>query len=162
MTSIILYSSNNKIKYISEIIQEKLESDIVEIKDLNKKGGFLGNIRNNFNALRSNETTIDPETVDLKDYDLILIGSPSTFGGISPAISTFIEKNSFKNKDLIIFTTTNTRGGYDILNAMKEKIENKGGKILNSFIMRVNNKSNEELKINTLKLIKQLDLDLYA
>ena len=45
---------------------------------------------------------------------------------------------------------------------MKKKIENNGGIILNSFIMRVNNKSENEIKINTLKIIKELDLDLYS
>ncbi len=161
MTSIILYSTNNKIRYISQIIQEKTNSKCVEIKDLKKKTGFMGNLRNNFNALSSKKTDIEPEHIDLTSYDLILIGTPSTFGGISPAISTFIDKNSFKNKNIILFTTTNSRQGYDVLNKMKKKIENKEGKIINTFIMRVNNKNKEELKINTLKVIKELDLDLY-
>lgn len=162
MTSIIIFSSNKKTKFISEIIQEKIDAEIVEIKDLNKQSGFIGNIKNNYNALRSNNTDIFPETIDLINYDLIIIGCPSTFGGISPAISTFIEKNSFKNKKVVIFTTTNSRQGYDVLKHMKTKIETNGGTILNSFIMRVNNKSEDEIKINTLKIIKELDLDLYA
>ncbi|HII08207.1 MAG TPA: flavodoxin [Methanosphaera sp.] len=162
MTSIIIFSSNNKTKFISEIIQEKIYADIIEIKDLNKKRGFLGNIQNNYNALRSNKTNIQPERIDLQGYDLIIIGSPSTFGGISPAISTFIDNNSFKNKNIIMFTTTNSRQGYDVLKNMKKKLESKGGIIVNSFIMRVNNKSEDELKINTLKIIKDLDLDLYS
>lgn len=162
MTSIIIFSSNKKTKFISEIIQEKIYADIIEIKDLNKKRGILGNLQNNYNALRSNNTNIQPETIDLNGYDLIIIGSPSTFGGISPAISTFIDKNSFKNKNIIMFTTTNSRQGYDVLKNMKNKLESKGGIILNSFIMRVNNKNEDELKINTLKIIKDLDLDLYS
>ncbi|MBE6485769.1 MAG: flavodoxin family protein [Methanosphaera stadtmanae] len=162
MTSIIIFSSNKKTKLISEIIREKIDAEIVEIKDLNKKSGFIGNLKNNYNALRSNNTDIFPETIDLISYDLIIIGSPSTFGGISPSISTFIEKNSFENKKIVIFTTTNSRKGYDVLKHMKNKIETNGGTILNSFIMRVNNKSNSEIKINTLKIIKEMDLDLYA
>lgn len=162
MTSIIIFSSNKKTKFISEIIQEKIYADITEIKDLNKKRGFFGNLQNNYNAIRSNNTDIDPETIDLNSYDLIIIGSPSTFGTLSPAISTFIDKNSFKNKNIILFTTTNSRQGYDVLRSMKNKIETKGGNIINSFIMRVNNKSEDELKINTLKIIKELDLDIYS
>ena len=162
ISSIIIFSSNKKTKFISQIIQEKIESEIVEIKDLNKKSGILGNIKNNYNALRSNNTDIYPETIDLNGYDLIIVGSPSTFGGISPSISTFIENNSFKNKKVVIFTTTNSRQGYDVLKHMKKKIEKNGGIILNSFIMRVNNKSENEIKINTLKIIKELDLDLYS
>lgn len=162
MTSIIIYSSNNKIKTISNTLAEKTESDIQEIRDLQKKNGIFNNIRNNFNALRSQHTHIEPETIDLKRYDLIIIGCPSTFGGLSPAMNTFISKNEFNNKNIIIYTTTNTGKGYDVLKQMKEKLELKGAHIINSFIMRVNNKSDEELKINTIKLIKELDIDLYT
>ncbi len=162
MTSIIIFSKNNKMKYVSSIIKEKTYSDIIEIKDLERKSGFLGRFKNNYNALRSNKTRIEPETITLNDYDLILIGSPSTFGSVSPAISTFIEKNTFKNKNVIIYTTTNSRQGYEVLRQMKNKIEEKGGTIVNSFILRVNNKSDDEIKINTIKVIKELDLDLYT
>ncbi|MBR0471259.1 MAG: hypothetical protein IJI98_00995 [Methanosphaera sp.] len=162
MTSIIIFSSNKSIKIITTTLKEKLESDIAEIKDLNKKQGFLKNIRNNINALRSQETSIEPEIIDMTSYDLIILGCPSTLGGISPAIKTFISKNNFKDKNIIIFTTTNTGQGYDVLKQIKEKLEDKEAHIVNSFIMRVNNKSEEELKINTIKLIKQLDIDLYS
>ncbi|WP_323735575.1 hypothetical protein PXD04_06660 [Methanosphaera sp. ISO3-F5] len=162
MTSIIIFSSNKSIKIITTTLKEKLESDIAEIKDLNKKQGFLKNIRNNINALRSQETSIEPEIIDMTGYDLIILGCPSTLGGISPAIKTFISKNNFKDKNIIIFTTTNTGQGYDVLKQIKEKLEDKEAHIVNSFIMRVNNKSEEELKINTIKLIKQLDIDLYS
>ena len=162
MTSIIIFSSNKSIKIITTTLKEKLESDIAEIKDLNKKQGFLKNIRNNINALRSQETSIEPEIIDMTGYDLIILGCPSTLGGISPAIKTFISKNNFKDKNIIIFTTTNTGQGYDVLKQIKEKLEDQEAHLVNSFIMRVNHKSEEELKINTIKLIKQLDIDLYS
>lgn len=162
MTSIIIFSSNNKIKVITNTLKEKTESDCIEIKDLQKKNGLLNNIRNNINALTSNRTQIQPETVNFDEYDLIILGSPSTFGNPSPAINTFIDKNSFKDKDVIIFTTTNTGQGYEVLTQMKNRIEEKQGHVVNSFIMRVNNKTDEQLKINTIKLIKQLDIDLYT
>lgn len=162
MTSIIIFSSSKKNKIITRTLAEKTESDLVEIKDLKKNNGFFNNIRNNFNALRSQQTNIEPETINLESYDLIIIGCPSTLGNISPAINTFISKNEFYDKNIIIYTTTNTGQGYDVLKQMKEKLERKGGHIINSFIMRVNNKSDEELKINTIKLIKQLDIDLYS
>lgn len=162
MTSIIIFSSSKKMKIITRTLADKTESDLIEIKDLKKKNGFFNNIKNNFNALRSQQTNIEPETVDLEKYDLILLGCPSTLGGLSPAINTFISKNEFYGKNIIIYTTTNTGQGYEVLKQMKEKLERKGGHVINSFIMRVNNKSDEELKINTIKLIKQLDIDLYT
>ena len=43
-----------------------------------------------------------------------------------------------------------------------KKIEEKNAYILNSFIIKIGNKSDDELKINTLKVLKELDLDLYT
>lgn len=161
MTVLVIYSSNNKTRIISEFIATRINADRVEIKDLKRKNGFFNNIKSNFNAIRLNKTEIDPETVDLEKYELILLGTPSTLGNPSPAILTLIDNCNFKNKDVIIYTTTNSKQGTGVLNELKKRIENRGGRIINSFIVRVNDKSEEELIRNTLKVIYELDLEIY-
>ena len=161
MSLLIVYSSGKKIQYISNIIHEKYSSDIVEVKDLNRKKGFLNNLKNNFNAFRNNTTKITPEIIDLTEYNLILLGCPSTLGNISPAINTLIKNCDFKNKDVILYTTTNGTNGRGVLKQMKKEVDDKGANVINSFIIRTNNKTNQELLINTVKLLPQLDIDLY-
>ncbi|MCD7781736.1 MAG: flavodoxin, partial [Methanosphaera sp.] len=160
MNIIIAYSSSTKINFVSELIAQRIDADTIEIKDLEVKKGLLNSVRNNLNAIRSTQTDITPESVDFSGYDLILIGTQSTFGNPSPAILTFINNCDFKNKDVIIYTTTNSSKGYGVLNVMKQNIEAKGGRVINSFIMRVNNKTQEELIISTLKLLNELDIDI--
>ena len=107
MSVLVTYSSNNKIKIVSEFIANRIDADSIEIKDLKRKNGFFNNIRNNYNALCLNKTEISPEVIDFTNYNLILLGTPSTYGNPSPAILTLIDNCNFKNKDVIIYTTTN-------------------------------------------------------
>ena len=51
---------------------------------------------------------------------------------------------------MIIYTTTNSKQGTGVLNELKKRVEIRGGRIINSFIVRVNDKSNDELIRNTL------------
>lgn len=162
MTAIIVYSIGKKMKFISKIIANKNTCELVEVKDITKKDeGILNSIKNTFTG-NDTKIEIEPPYIDFSDYDLILIGSPSNNGKISPAISTIINNCNFKNKNVIIYTTSTSRHGYDVLNRMKKKIEEKNAYILNSFIIKIGNKSDDELKINTLKVLKELDLDLYT
>lgn len=162
MTAIIVYSIGKKMKFVSKIIAQKSNSELIEVKDLNKKDeGILNSIKKSFTGFDT-KIEIEPPYIDFSDYDLILIGSPSNSGKISPAISTIIDNCDFKNKNIIIYTTSTSRHGYDVLNRMKKKIEEKNAYVLNSFIIKIGNKSDDELKINTLKILKELDLDLYT
>lgn len=62
---------------------------------------------------------------------------------------------------MIIYTTTNSKQGTGVLNELKKRVEIRGGRIINSFIVRVNDKSNDELIRNTLKVLYELDLEIY-
>lgn len=150
-----------EIQYISNIIKDKYNADIIEIKDLNRKNGFFNNLRNNYTALKNNYTKISPETVDFSKYNLILIGCPSTLGNISPALNTLLNNCDLNGKNVIIYITTNSSQGHNVLKQIKKQVDIKGGQVINSFIIRVNNKTKQELLVNTIQLLPQLDIDLY-
>lgn len=161
MSLLIVYSSGREIQYISHIIKDKFNADIIEVKDLNRKSGFFNNIKSNFNALHSTNTDIDPKTIDLDDYNLILLGCPSTMGNASPAIKTLISNCDFTNKNVILYTTTKATNATSVLKQMKILVEERKGVVVNSFIQRVNDKSEQDLMVNTIKLLPHLDIDLY-
>lgn len=161
MSLIIVYSTGREIRFISNIIKDKFDADIVEVKDLNRKSGLFNNIKSNFNALRSNNTSIEPEVIDFSGYNLILLGCPSSMGNVSPAIKTLIENCDFKGKNIILYTTTKASNAKGVLKDMKKLVENKGAVVVNTFIQRVNDKTEQELMVNTIKLLPQLDIDLY-
>ncbi len=161
MSTLITYSTNDQTRFISKFIAKRINADLIEVKDLNKKTGVFNSLKDNYNALRLNKTSTNPKSIDIQKYDLILFGSPSQFGNPTPAMLSIIDNCDFNNKNIILYTTTNGKQGAKVLNTMKKKIEARGGIIVNSFILRVNNKTKQELITNTLKIIYELDLDLY-
>ena len=72
MSVLVTYSSNNKIKIVSEFIANRIDADSIEIKDLKRKNGFFNNIHNNYNAICLNKTEISPEVIDFTNYSFNL------------------------------------------------------------------------------------------
>ena len=152
MTTLITYSNERKIRVISQFIADRINGELIEVKDLNIKKGFFNRIRSNYNAYQSIKTDIEPKSIDFSKYNLIFLGSPSTLGNPSPAILTLIDNCDFSNKDVIIYTTTNSNQGKNVLKEMKKQVEAKNGRVINSFIIRVNNKDDDELILATLNI----------
>lgn len=161
MSSKIIFSPQKKTKLVSKIISEKTGAEMVEIRSLDKKEGFFNELFKNFSYKELTPNDIRPSKIDFTDDDLIIIGSPPFHGKISPSILAFIKNNDFKNKNVIIFTTTSNKEAYRILKVMKQNIERSKGEVINSFFMKTSNKTDDEILISTVKLVKQLDLDLY-
>ena len=74
------------------------------------------------------------DTLDLKDYDVVLLGYPIWWDLCPRPVNTFLEKYDFSGKTIIPFATS---GGSSIANSVKQfkklypKIEWKEGKLLN-------------------------------
>lgn len=162
MSSIVIYSeSNDKTDIISSIIAEKIDAKLVEIKKINQNNSFLRKMYNSINNTRPKPDEIKPKQINFEDTDLIIIGSSNHFARISPTILTFINNCDFKNKNVLLFTTS-TNNAFPTLKTLKDNVENNNGRILNTFIIKTRNKTDDEIKINTIKVIKELDLDLYS
>ena len=106
-TLIIYYSLTGNTKASCEALQEALGADIIEVKDLRKRSGKWGFFKTAFASLFGKHTKIEPEHPDLSQYSNIVLGSPIWTGKLSMAIRTLIDKNSFEDKKVVIFTTTN-------------------------------------------------------
>jgi hypothetical protein len=88
-------------------LQDTLQADIIEVKDLRKRSGKWGFFKTAIASLFGKLTKIEPEHPDLSSYPNIILGSPIWTGKLSMAIRTLIDKNSFEDKKVVIFTTTN-------------------------------------------------------
>ena len=54
-------------------------------------------------------TDIKPETIDLSQYNLIFLGSPIWWYRPAVPLWTFVEKNNFKDKIVVLFNTFNSK-----------------------------------------------------
>lgn len=161
-TLIIYYSSGGSTKIMARTLSMHLRADIIEIQDLKKRDGVASRLLSSVEAFRESKTEINPERVDLRNYDLIYIGTPTWANKPAPAIITLIDRCDWKGKDVILFTTMARSGGQATLERLEEKIHMRGGRVIESFSLKTKDKDPEEIINDTETIIKILDLKMYG
>lgn len=161
-TLILFYSRTRKTALVARTLAQEVNADIVEITDLNGRDGALNYLKASVDAFRENKTLIKPETVDLADYDLIYVGSPTWASKPTPAIITLIDQCNFQGKDVILFASMGGSGGQKVIERMQEKIEPRGGRMIKSFLVKTGNKKTEELIDDVKRIVQEEDLPIYG
>lgn len=111
-------------------MQNELGASIMEIKDLRKRSGRWGFFKTAIGSLVGRHTRIEPEKLDLTGYQNIILGSPIWTGKLSMAIRTFIDRNRFDGKKVIIYTTTNAFEKKKYQEKSKNLIRKAGGDVV--------------------------------
>ncbi len=162
-TLIIFYSEGGSTKIMARTLSMNLKADIIEIKDLQNRKGFVNKLMSSVDAFRESKTKISPSKLDLSKYDLIYIGTPTWANKPAPAIITIIDNCNWKGKDVILFTTMSKEGsGAPTLERLEEKIYLRGGRVVESFSLLTKDKSPEDLINDTEGLIQTLVLKMYS
>jgi flavodoxin len=78
-------------------------------------------------SIEMNDKSSRPEiksTIDVSDYDSIIIGFPVWWYTAPTIINTFIEENNVENKDIYVFVTSGGSGVNDSFNNLKNAYPN--------------------------------------
>jgi flavodoxin len=161
-TVILFYSRTRKTALVAKALAEEVNADLIEIRDVAERMGILNYLRSSVDALREKKTHIEPDDIDLDPYGLVYIGSPTWAGKPVPAIITLIDKCDLQGKDIIPFTTMGNTGGDGVVARMREKIEARGGRAVNSLIFKTGNLSTEEIKEEVVRTVQNMDLPIYG
>lgn len=161
-TLIVYYSEGGTTKIIARTLSMHLRADIIGIDDLKKRKGFGSKLFSSIEAFRESKTEINPSSLDLSDYDLIYIGTPTWANNPTPAIITLIDRCDWKGKDVILFTTMGNTGGQSTLDRLEEKVTLRGARVVQSFSLKTKDKSPEDIINDTETIIKMLDLKMYG
>lgn len=163
MKNIVLYySRTRKTAVVAKKLADEISANIIEIEDLKSRSGALKYINASMDAVREIKTDIKPEMVDLRDYNLIYIGTPVWAGKPAPAIITAIDKYNFQGKDVILFATLGGSGGKKTIKRMEEKIEARGGRIITSFLIKTAGKKMHEIREEVKNKVDEMDLRIYG
>jgi len=103
---VVYYTRTGKTKFVAETIASELGADIEEIVDLKKRSGPVGWIMSGKDASRKSQTEIAQTTKQPKDYEFIIIGTPIWAWSPTPAVRTYIQKNSLAGKKVALFYTS--------------------------------------------------------
>lgn len=162
-TIVLYYSRSQKTKTVAKTLASELNIDIVEIKDYKSRKGVLNYVKASVDALRENKTDIyfeNNKNLNLSEYDLIYLGSPTWAGNPVPAIITFIDQMDLQDKDVIPFITM-TSYSTSALKRMEEKLLARGARPIFFFGIQTGGKKLVEIQEKTRDLIKESDLYIY-
>jgi len=143
---IVFYSRTGNTKTVSETIRETLYCDIQEIKDLKDRTGMRGYISGMIDVRKNPITPVSPKVVNLKDYDLLFIGSPIWGMKFAPAITTFLNSADFEGKKVVLFATTSARMRQTAFDEYSELIHTKGGEVIDTFFIKTLWKDSSEIE----------------
>ncbi|MFH1094567.1 MAG: NAD(P)H-dependent oxidoreductase [Candidatus Omnitrophota bacterium] len=155
--AVCFYSYSGNTRKIALALQKELsaqfQTDIIEIKALDEADSFFGQC---VRALRKKQAQIKEDiSLDVRDYDLIALGTPVWAFGMAPSMRTYMNKcTSFESKDIIIFATYGSGVGKDkCLNEMEKIAEGKSAKAVRRFLIQQNNTADEQFVRSRIKEI---------
>ena len=104
----VYYSwSNGNTERIAKMLQKEIGGDIVRIDTITPYEGSYEDVVNQGQeeVQRGYEPEIKPLGVNISDYDVIAVGTPTWWYTMAPAVLTFLHTESFADKTVIPFMT---------------------------------------------------------
>ena len=104
----VYYSwSNGNTERIAKLLQKEIGGDIVRIDTITPYEGSYDDVVNQGQeeVQRGYEPEIKPLDVNISDYDVIAVGTPTWWYTMAPAVLTFLHTESFADKTVIPFMT---------------------------------------------------------
>jgi flavodoxin len=133
---VIYYSRSGNTEAMAREIARRFRADIIKLRAESYTLDFKGWINANLDAWNQNPAVIDPVTIDISKYNLIILGSPIWYFRPAPPLWTFVEKNNFQGKAVVLFNTFNSRFKSEEIHKFQKLIDNKGGKFLDHVYVR--------------------------
>jgi len=122
---VVYYSRTGNTRKVAQLLAKRFKADIEEIIDKKKRTGPIGFTAAGKDALTKQLTDIEPLELDPQQYDIILVGTPSWYSNMTPAIRTFVTQNDIKNKQVAVFATTNLTGINSTLDELASLVADK-------------------------------------
>jgi flavodoxin len=105
-TLIVYYSRSGNTRKVAEELAQELKADVEQLIDHKNRHGILGWLGAGWSAAKKLGTVITPAKFDPSGYDLVIVGTPLwAFGGISPAVRTYLNQTKGKIRKIAFFLT---------------------------------------------------------
>ena len=145
--AVLYYSRTGKTAIAAKALADKIDGNLIEIRDLKNRKGVLGWLRAGRDGGGSKTTEIEPSSFDTSIYDTLCFGSPVWNSHPTPAFNTMIKNFEISGKDIILFTTCGGKTCEKALNIMKNMAKSGGGNVIKTFeVPESGKKSGEDIK----------------
>lgn len=129
---IVYYSWVGNTEVVAKEIKRLTKFDIqkIEEKKSRKLGSIAGAAMGAFFGFKSN---LKPMDFAMEEYDNIFLGVQVWAGNTPPAVNQYLEKASFKDKNVLLFITkADEKIPQKVIDSITNRIKKKGGSVLDS------------------------------
>ncbi len=133
---VVYYSRSGNTEAMAREIARRLHADILKIETEVYGPDFKGWLQANSDSRSRKHVDISPAHVDLHRYRLIFLGSPIWWYRPSPPLWTFVKKNDFSGKDVVLFNTFNSTFKAEPIKEFQREVEKKGGRLIDHIFIR--------------------------
>lgn len=102
---IVFYSRTGTTKTAAEVIASNLNCDVEEVKDTQKRGGFIGFMKSGREVGAKKLTTIKEPQFNPAAYDLVILGTPVWRDSVSTPIRTYVAQYRDTFQQVAFFCT---------------------------------------------------------
>jgi flavodoxin len=119
-TLVVYFSRTGYTQRVAEHIARMAGADCEPIKERSTRTGFIGYWRSAREALRKSCVEIEPASLDPRDYDLVVLGTPVWAGNMSSPMRAYIAQHKLDFGRLALFCTQGGSGGEKVLRKMAD------------------------------------------
>ena len=119
---IVYYSwSNGNTERIAKMLQQQVGGDLLKIDTVEPYSGSYDDVvsQGQDEVNRGYEPEIQPISVNVADYDVIAIGTPTWWYTMAPVVLTFLHSQNFTGKTVVPFMTNGGWPGHVIKDMKK-------------------------------------------
>ena len=113
--------SNGNTERIAKMLQQQVGGDLLKIDTVEPYSGSYDDVvsQGQDEVKRGYEPEIQPIGVNVADYDVIAIGTPTWWYTMAPAVLTFLHSQNFTGKTVVPFMTNGGWPGHVIKDMKK-------------------------------------------
>lgn len=130
-TVIVYFSRDNNTRAGAEILGERINAKVVELKEI-KKGNFIQALFKRGSKLKGNPWK------EIENAEIVYLMSPIWASNGVPAMNAFFEKADFSGKEVNIITFQqfeDFKGSEKVHKYIKDVVENKKGLVKNCYAL---------------------------
>lgn len=115
---VVFFSRTGATKRLAEAIARSEKAELEELREPRSRRGPWGWLRSGYEGTYGYSAETLPLQHDLREYDLVFVGSPTWSRSLSSPVRGFLENHGSELKDVAIFATCGGHGAEAVLDQM--------------------------------------------
>ena len=121
-TLVVYFSRTGSTRKIAQAIADQLGCPIEEITEPKGRKGSIGFMRSGYQAYRQKSSKINPVAAKMKDFDMVIVGTPLWAGRLSSPVRAFLIQHGKDIKKAAFFCTKASSEPERVFEAMQSLV----------------------------------------